>query len=108
MTQSKQKMNCNYWIGIVLVIMIMIASTSFIYYKMPKKYCETIEHIEKIEVQAPNYTYILAAGWEPIPENAVEVICEDGIYENWGSVETYSKEPKVCMVKIAEEVCEIR
>ena len=48
---KKQKSNkCG--LGIAIIIVLILICSSFIYYKMPKRVCHTIERIEKVELEA--------------------------------------------------------
>lgn len=106
---KKQKSRCG--IYFILAVIIILICSGIVYYRMPKRYCEKIEQIEKIEVQAYcpelGYPFLKVEGLELIPNN-VEVVCEDGAYGTHGLIRTNSCEPKTCLIKTVKEVCEIR
>jgi len=109
--KNKQKIN-NYLIGITLIIITILLVGGFIYKKMPREVCHNKYNVEKIELKAfcyeTEYYSDCISDFATIPENAIEVICEDGVNELWGdSLETYSKEQKVCLIKTSTEVCEV-
>ena len=109
------KNKCKYWIGIVLIIVLIVTCTLIINSKIneyeekvPYEVCHDEESIEKVNVYAIEY----------IPFNlhsdycrlyVGEVTCEDGvvIHEYSNKLCNFGDEDKVCLIKTVTEVCEI-
>lgn len=105
------KENTTYWKGILLVILVVLLTGSFIYYKMPKENCHDEISIRSVTFQGFCYEFSYGERcvntWYFLEEDE-EVICEDGIDEHLGLIEYNGKEPKVCLFKKTKEICEIK
>lgn len=113
MRKEKNK-KCNYWIGIVLVVLLVLGCTFFIYMKIEKETTGMGKQVCHEEIQVKKIIANCGFEHQYIPANA-ERICDDGIS---GSTEKIDHEniiwdcnmddvARVCLYKEIVEVCEI-
>ncbi len=100
--------NCNkgFRTFISISLIILILGVAFTYYKMPKKYCNTEEKVEKWIIDDQRHF-----------DNEEEIMCEEGVtihnYEYINRRAIYSMLDgnvlgKMCLIKTKEKTCEIR
>ena len=106
--KTKNKSNKLIWVGIVLVILLTLASATFIYYKMPKEVCHTEETTRRVDL--PIWSDLSYFTEDNCDYFVGEILCEEGVsvYEYSKKVCNFGSEDMVCLEKIKTEVCEIQ
>lgn len=112
---DKKKQKDNNWIGIGLVITTILIVGIVLYQTTPTKHCHKETKTEKMELKA--YCMKLSSGYilDCIKDSYYAsddeiILCEEGVeyYELLERYTNYDEEPKICLIKRIEEVCEIK